>query len=67
MATNSKSKPDKNPAAVALGRLGGLKGGPLHADLLVRIWGGGKPVDIFDRNFHGKGAGSQRVGHAIFD
>ena len=27
MATNS----DKNPAAVALGRLGGLKGGPARA------------------------------------
>jgi hypothetical protein len=29
MAT--KSKPNKNPAAVALGRLGGLKGGPALA------------------------------------
>jgi hypothetical protein len=29
MASNTKSK--KNPAAVALGRLGGLKGGPALA------------------------------------
>jgi hypothetical protein len=29
MAT--KAKPSKNPAAVALGRLGGLKGGPALA------------------------------------
>jgi hypothetical protein len=33
MATKSKSK--KNPAAVALGRLGGLKGGPALAAKLT--------------------------------
>jgi hypothetical protein len=27
-------KPEKNPAAVALGRLGGLKGGPARAEKL---------------------------------
>jgi hypothetical protein len=31
MATKPKPKADKNPAAVALGRLGGLKGGPARA------------------------------------
>jgi hypothetical protein len=31
MATKSKPNPNKNPAAVALGRLGGLKGGPARA------------------------------------
>jgi hypothetical protein len=30
----SKSKPEKNPAAVALGRLGGLKGGKARAEKL---------------------------------
>jgi hypothetical protein len=29
-----KSTPEKNPAAVALGRLGGLKGGKARADTL---------------------------------
>jgi len=28
-------KPDKNPAAVALGRLGGLKGGRARADTMT--------------------------------
>jgi hypothetical protein len=28
------AKPEKNPAAVALGRLGGLKGGPARAEKL---------------------------------
>lgn len=30
-ATGQAAKPDKNPAAVALGRLGGLKGGKARA------------------------------------
>ena len=30
----AKSKPEKNPAAVALGRLGGLKGGKARAEKL---------------------------------
>lgn len=30
-ATESETKPEKNPAAVALGRLGGLKGGKARA------------------------------------
>lgn len=30
----AKSKPKKNPAAVALGRLGGLKGGKARAESL---------------------------------
>lgn len=30
----SKEKPEKNPAAVALGRLGGLKGGKARAEKL---------------------------------
>ena len=29
--TEGPDKPDKNPAAVALGKLGGLKGGPARA------------------------------------
>jgi hypothetical protein len=33
MADNKK--PSKNPAAVALGRLGGLRGGPARAKLLT--------------------------------
>lgn len=33
MANDAKSK--KNPAAVALGRLGGLRGGPARAKLLT--------------------------------
>ena len=33
MATDAKSK--KNPAAVALGRLGGLRGGPARAKMLT--------------------------------
>jgi hypothetical protein len=35
MASNAKSK--KNPAAVALGRLGGLKGGPARAKMLTAV------------------------------
>ena len=31
---SSPQKPEKNPAAVALGRLGGLKGGPARAKKL---------------------------------
>ena len=31
---NAEPKPEKNPAAVALGRLGGLKGGKARADKL---------------------------------
>jgi hypothetical protein len=31
VAEASERSPDKNPAAVALGRLGGLKGGPARA------------------------------------
>jgi hypothetical protein len=35
MATGQKEKPpEKNPAAVSLGRLGGLKGGKARADKL---------------------------------
>lgn len=36
---NRSSKPaeEKNPAAVALGRLGGLKGGPARAEKLTSI------------------------------
>jgi len=30
------AKPEKNPAAVALGRLGGLKGGPARAAKLTK-------------------------------
>lgn len=33
-ATGEKEKPEKNPAAVALGRLGGLKGGKARAEKL---------------------------------
>ena len=33
MASDAKSK--KNPAAVALGRLGGLRGGPARAKVLT--------------------------------
>ena len=33
--TPSESKPEKNEAAVALGRLGGLKGGKARADKLT--------------------------------
>jgi hypothetical protein len=32
--TESDEKPEKNPAAVALGRLGGKKGGPARANKL---------------------------------
>ena len=32
--TSPEPKPEKNPAAVALGRLGGLKGGPARAKKL---------------------------------
>ena len=32
---SSKTEPEKNPAAVALGRLGGLKGGKARADSLT--------------------------------
>ena len=50
-----QTRPEKNPAAVALGRLGGLKGGPARAKALskakrksiakmaaARRWGGVK-------------------------
>ncbi len=33
--TGPKEKPGKNPAAVALGRLGGLKGGKARAESLT--------------------------------
>jgi hypothetical protein len=33
-ATGQAAKPEKNPAAVALGRLGGLKGGKARAEKL---------------------------------
>jgi len=33
-ATHESTPPSKNPAAVALGRLGGLKGGKARADSL---------------------------------
>jgi len=32
--TEGSQKPEKNPAAVALGKLGGLKGGPARAKKL---------------------------------
>lgn len=32
--SSERSKPEKNPAAVALGRLGGLKGGKARAEKL---------------------------------
>jgi len=32
--TEGPTKPEKNPAAVALGKLGGLKGGPARAKKL---------------------------------
>jgi hypothetical protein len=32
--TEGSEKPEKNPAAVALGKLGGLKGGPARAKIL---------------------------------
>ena len=35
-ATGQPPKPEKNPAAVALGRLGGLKGGKARAESLSR-------------------------------
>jgi hypothetical protein len=35
-ATQSASEPAKNPAAVALGRLGGLKGGNARAKALTK-------------------------------
>lgn len=35
-AEPAKTQPDKNPAAVALGRLGGLKGGPARKDKLSK-------------------------------
>lgn len=34
---NEATEPEKNPAAVALGRLGGLKGGPARAASLSAI------------------------------
>lgn len=34
--TKKKDPPEKNPAAVALGRLGGLKGGKARADALSK-------------------------------
>jgi hypothetical protein len=34
-ATGETAKPEKNPAAVALGRLGGLKGGKARAESLT--------------------------------
>jgi hypothetical protein len=34
VSKNAPSRPEKNPAAVALGRLGGLKGGKARADKL---------------------------------
>jgi hypothetical protein len=34
-ATTEKKAPEKNPAAVALGRLGGLKGGKARAESLT--------------------------------
>jgi hypothetical protein len=36
MASDAKSK--KNPAAVALGWLGGLRGGPARAKRLTAVW-----------------------------
>jgi len=33
---SATSEPDKNPAAVALGRLGGLKGGKARAESLTK-------------------------------
>jgi hypothetical protein len=33
--TEGSEKPEKNPAAVALGRLGGLRGGPARANALT--------------------------------
>lgn len=36
MARKSKSQSEKNPAAVALGRLGGLKGGAARAKALSK-------------------------------
>lgn len=35
-ATQDAPKPEKNPAAVALGRLGGLKGGKARAEALTK-------------------------------
>jgi hypothetical protein len=35
IAARSEGKPEKNPAAVALGRLGGLKGGKARAEKLT--------------------------------
>jgi len=35
-ATKKKDLPEKNPAAVALGRLGGLKGGKARAEALSK-------------------------------
>ncbi len=32
----AEEQPEKNPAAVALGRLGGLKGGPARAEKLSK-------------------------------
>lgn len=34
--TKKKAEPEKNPAAVALGRLGGLKGGKARAEKLSK-------------------------------
>jgi len=36
VAISAKQSPHKNPAAVALGRMGGLKGGRARADLLSK-------------------------------
>jgi hypothetical protein len=33
--SEAEAKPEKNPAAVALGRLGGVKGGPARAASLT--------------------------------
>jgi hypothetical protein len=43
--TEGPQKPEKNPAAVALGKLGGLKGGPARAKSLSAR----KRVDIAKR------------------
>lgn len=36
LSMEDKKEPDKNPNAVALGRLGGLKGGKARADKLTK-------------------------------
>ena len=35
-SSQTKTRPAKNPAAIALGRLGGLKGGKARADALSK-------------------------------